>query len=428
MFSGIGAFIGPLLVVAHLILCLFFLPQGPFRGEEMRQWLEAGYFKGDLPISQVASGPFHPLSAWFPNLHYAFRPDPTSGKGEDQTGAEEKAKAAESERLRQEAEAAEQERRAAEVAQQVAKEAADAQRAAQEKEAALEAERNKQVEAAKAASKSEGDANESSNQLKMMLGLSQGGLSSGGTDTGAIEAVASKNSKADKKAKAANKKSAQKPAVESPAPAPAAPAWGGAANSKQTRKSMSEIQQEETRAAAMLAAKQGSTSQSSSGWANVAAGTSGWSSGAIRPGPAAQNVAAAGVRPSQARPKQQATMAQGAANRKIAPLTQQQRASSTASSTPAEEFGTSMSPALEQWCKDKMVQINGSDDLTLVGFCMTLNDANEIRQYLITYLGNTQPVNNFATEFINKRGLGSKQEEWETPGSAKKGRKKKGGR
>jgi hypothetical protein len=84
-----------------------------------------------------------------------------------------------------------------------------------------------------------------------------------------------------------------------------------------------------------------------------------------------------------------------------------------------------MSPALEQWCKEEMQQINGSDDLTLVAFCMTLDDANEIRQYLTTYLGSTSQVNNFATEFINKRGLGNKQEEWETPGSAKKGRKKK---
>ena len=391
----------------------------------MRQWLEAGYFKGDLPISQVASGPFHPLSVWFPNLHYAFQPDPTNGKDETQMAMEKNAKteAAESQRLRNEEEAAaEQKRRAAEEAQRVAEEAAEIQREAQQKERALEAERRKQVEAAQAAAKSDGNENESSNQLKMMLGLSQGAQSSGGTETETLEST----TKSDKKARASSKNSAQKSVEASaPAAAPAAPAWGGAANSKQTRKSMSEIQQEEARAAALLAAKRGSMPQSSGGWANIAAGTSGWSSGTIRSGPTTQNVTAAvGARPSQARPKQ----GQGVASRKVAPLTQQQRASSTASSTPAEEFGTSMPPALETWCKEKMVQINGSDDLTLVAFCMTLNDANEIRQYLITYLGNTPPVNNFATEFINKRGLGDKQEEWETPGSAKKGRKKKGGR
>ncbi len=130
--------------------------------------------------------------------------------------------------------------------------------------------------------------------------------------------------------------------------------------------------------------------------------------------------AVANARPPQARAKHQ-NVAQ-TTTRNVAPITQQQISSSTASSsTPAEEFGATMSPALEKWCKEQMQKINGSDDLTLVGFCMTLPDANEIRQYLTTYLGATHQVNIFATEFINKRGLGNKQEEWETPGSAKKG-------
>jgi hypothetical protein len=74
-----------------------------------------------------------------------------------------------------------------------------------------------------------------------------------------------------------------------------------------------------------------------------------------------------------------------------------------------------------------MQKLNGSDDLTLIAFCMTLTDANEIRQYLQAYLGGGPKVSSFAAEFIVKRGLGHKQEEWETPGSAKKGRKKKVG-
>jgi hypothetical protein len=164
--------------------------------------------------------------------------------------------------------------------------------------------------------------------------------------------------------------------------------------------------------------------QSSSGWANVAAsGKAGWSSGTLK------QTQAAAVPNSSAVPSTRQTQGHGKAQpnmtRNASPITQQQRSNSTASSTPAEEFGTTMSPALEQWCKEEMQQINGSDDLTLVAFCMTLDDANEIRQYLTTYLGSTSQVNNFATEFINKRGLGNKQEEWETPGSAKKGRKKK---
>lgn len=60
---------------------------------------------------------------------------------------------------------------------------------------------------------------------------------------------------------------------------------------------------------------------------------------------------------------------------------------------------------------------------------MTLNDPVEIRQYLTTYLGSTPQVNNFATEFINKKAGKGTQDEWETPAAAKKGKKKtKGGR
>jgi hypothetical protein len=39
--------------------------QGPFRGDEIRDWLDAGYFRLDLPLSQTLSGPFHPLSSIF---------------------------------------------------------------------------------------------------------------------------------------------------------------------------------------------------------------------------------------------------------------------------------------------------------------------------------------------------------------------------
>ena len=57
---------------------------------------------------------------------------------------------------------------------------------------------------------------------------------------------------------------------------------------------------------------------------------------------------------------------------------------------------------------------------------MTLTDPVEIRQYLTAYLGSSSQVGNFATEFINRKGGGkSKQEEWESAGNAKKGRKKK---
>jgi len=429
--------------------------QGPFRGEEMRQWLEAGYFKGDLPISQVTSGPFHQLCIWFPDLNSAFtvQSQPGQDSSNNNNGLEERqrkeaeatAAALESKRLAEEMEATQ----AAAAAKRGAEEQVVAAREMQrlELKQAQNTQNDNMLEMHKAPSNG---GNQSSTQLKMLLGLSSGQNSVPEKQALADMAEATKATKiqrnAEKKAsKAASKKPSTKtvnkseqavhpepnvqltPSESSP-PAPAGSAWGGATK-KKPRKSMSEIQQEEARAAAILAAKRGSAGQSSSsGWANVAAGSTGWSNGAMRPVSSQAVGPVATVRPSQVPLKSQTSGQGSVATRKASTSVQTHRSAPVSSSTPAEEFGTTMSPSLEKWCKDKMQQINGSDDLTLVAFCMTLNDANEIRQYLTTYLGLTPQVNNFATDFINKRGLGGKQEEWETLGSTKKGRKKKGGR
>lgn len=399
----------------------------------MRQWLEAGYFKGDLPISQQPSGPFVPLQALFTDLSVAFRAVETNAENDD---AEARAAAEDEKRRMQQAE----ERRAAESAAMAdankAREAAGRERAERELKAVREAEAMSRNSANGA-----DEGNQSSTQLKMMLGLSETAGDARSNETHEEQAPEKKKSNSTKKG--GNKKAQQRPAdetaaTEAPVPAatPAATAWGGASKTK-PKKTIAEIQQEEARAAALVALQNVNNPvprQSSSGWANVAAkGTTGWSSGTIKPSvaalaPNAAAMTAGGPRPGQSMGNTQQPT-QAGANRKVAPLTAQQRSVSSSSSTPAEEFGTSMSPALEKWCKEQMQKINGSEDLTLVAFCMTLTDANEIRQYLTTYLGGTSAVNSFATEFITKRGLGPKQqEEWETPGSAKKGRKKKAGR
>ena len=386
----------------------------------MRQWLEAGYFKGDLPISQQPSGPFHPLSAIFPDLSVAFRVEDNSAAQEEAERAEKAA--AEEERARKLAAEEEERRVAAELAEAKAREVAERRKA--QEEAAAQAQ----------ASASNGG-NQSSTQLKMMLGLPSQQAGAGAKEGArAQEQNPQPKQKAVEKKSKANKKTAQKPAVDVAESVPEQPeqpaakpppstAWGGVATTKPNqRKSMSEIQQEEARKAAIVASqKDAFPRQSSSGWANVAAsGKSGWGSGTLKQAPPAVMANPAAPRGAMQRAQTQGGPAAG-------PLAQQQQRTASVSTTPAEEFGASMSPALEKWCKEQMQNISGGDDLTLVAFCMTLNDANEIRQYLTTYLGATFQVNNFATEFINKRGLGSKQEEWETPGSAKKGRKKKTG-
>ena len=361
--------------------------QGPFRGEEMRQWFEAGYFKGDLPISQSPSGPFFALSDFFKDATTAFQVSPAD------KDAEELRKRQEEERLQAEQRAAAGQRAAAE-------------RAAAERAAAEQAERMGREEEEKRQAAAMNGANSSSNQLKLMLGMTQGAPTP-------VERTRQVTPEAPKAAPA--------PKVPEPEPSkPTAPAWGGAA-APVTRKSMSEIQQEEARKAAVLAMQKQSSRSSSSGWANVAAsrgGSTGWSGGAAatmpaaavsKPGPATRSMSQAKVAPVSGQPM-------GAPK---------QRAKSVGNTT-AEDFGAKMSPALEKWCRDQMVKLNGTDDLTLVSFCMSLESEGEIREYISAYLGNSPQVTSFANEFISRKmGKSPTTDEWATTTAGKKKSKKK---
>jgi GYF domain len=411
--------------------------QGPFRGEEMRQWLEAGYFKGDLPISQNTRGPFRPLSLIFTDLSIAFM-NPKATELEEQQRREK------AEHTRMEAEAAEREHFRTEEKRR-------------EKEAAAEKQRQQQaIAAAEAAATAEkarnsNGGNESSTQLKLMLGL------------GTPSETRHPNSK-----KAAGKGSThdhqhnlreelpQEPSPQLDQSVPgvvknAAPAWGGAAVSQPvTKKSMSEIQKEEARAAAaaVAAMNRPGAKQPSSGWANIAAakgGSTAWSAGAAKPQPvapvstpSASSAAVRRVLPSRSvslQPQSVASVSTSAATVVSSgnPIPGQvQRSSSAATRDPsdsADAFGAKMDPVLEKWCKDQMSKLNGTDDLTLVAFCMTLTDSEEIRQYLTAYLGSTPQVNVFATEFLQRKGGNQKKntEEWESTATVKKGKKKKAG-
>ena len=50
-----------------------------------------------------------------------------------------------------------------------------------------------------------------------------------------------------------------------------------------------------------------------------------------------------------------------------------------------------------------MVKLTKSSDLTLMHFCMSLDDPAEIRQYLAAYLGSKPEVSQFASEFIKRK-------------------------
>eukprot|EP00804_Cyclotella_cryptica_P024270 CCRYP_012549-RC/>CCRYP_012549-RC protein AED:0.08 eAED:0.08 QI:405/1/1/1/0.5/0.28/7/635/1156 len=404
--------------------------QGPFGGDEMRQWLEAGYFKGNLPISQNNSGPFRPLSTYFPDPTTAFQPrvDESRAQAEArQKQAELAATAAELKRREEEAARAQAEaqQRELEVRARLKAEAESRMRA--EEEAA----RIKAEEEAKHASEASNQ-NDQSVQLKMLLGLGGTSDAVASEPEPAPQPAAKKQSKSKTQQKQASVGQESPPApVTEVAAAPAAPAWGGAVAvpTAGRKKTMSEIQQEEAKAAAKRAAEGGGGQRSGGGWANVAAtgGSTAWG------GAAAKTPAAGVIPPNTAVIAGVASVQKINTSRSAATVnnTQSQPPKSASNKDAVDNFGANgkMTPAFEKWCISQMQKINNSDDLTLVSFCMTLTDPIEIRQYLTAYLGSTPEVNNFATEFIKKKGGDNgRQEEWESAGGPKKGRKKKGGK
>ncbi|GFH61637.1 hypothetical protein CTEN210_18113 [Chaetoceros tenuissimus] len=384
--------------------------QGPFKGNEMRQWLEAGYFKGDLPISQNQNGGFRQLASLFPDLSVAFKPT-VSGPSEEE--------------LRQ-MEAAKQRAEAREIAERAERERLMKEQ--QEKEAAAAAEAARM---AAVAAEAQSNQNQSA-QLKMMLGLGSAGVSAdviGVASQPPVDVVepvpaaqdrpekdvapsspqSKPKSKANKEVEAAVSK--EEPVAATPAAAPATPAWGGASSkpTENKKKSMSEIQKEEARVSAKVAKEKASQS-SGGGWAGIAAsgGTTAWSGTTAKATPA---IVSSGPTTSTTRRSSTA---------------QKSKPSSTNSTQETlQQFGADdkMTPDLENWCKQQMKKLNGSEDLTLVAFCMTLSDPMEIKQYLTAYLGSTPQVNNFASEFISRKNGTKQQEQWET--TSKKNRKKK---
>jgi hypothetical protein len=218
-------------------------------------------------------------------------------------------------------------------------------------------------------------------QLKMMLGLgTSGGYPANDVQGPPVEEMPLSNSgrsgHSEKVQLKSNKQRQQAATGKAPAGSQS-PAWGGAASAA-PRKSISEIQQEEARAAARLAMERKNIPRSSSGgWANIAAskgGSTGWSSGAVKTTPAAvlTNPNAANAR----RAAQPASQPQSSAQRPRSD-----------SDKPSDDFGASMPPALESWCKDQMKKLNASDDLTLVRV-MSLKDRYSLLRFsLVLFCG-----------------------------------------
>ena len=96
-----------------------------------------------------------------------------------------------------------------------------------------------------------------------------------------------------------------------------------------------------------------------------------------------------------------------------------------------------LSNDFKAWCQSQMVMLNGSDDLTLIEFLMSLSSESEIKEYLVVYLGNNKKVTKFSEDFLLRKqeeealhNNGANTGGWETAkqsgsnASKKKGKKK----
>lgn len=61
--------------------------------------------------------------------------------------------------------------------------------------------------------------------------------------------------------------------------------------------------------------------------------------------------------------------------------------------------------AFRLWCEAQMKQLTGSDDMTLLDFCMALPTSLEAGEYLTRYLGNKADVRAFQVEFLHRKEL-----------------------
>ena len=56
----------------------------------------------------------------------------------------------------------------------------------------------------------------------------------------------------------------------------------------------------------------------------------------------------------------------------------------------------------DEWCRAEMLKLSGSDDISLLDFCISL-DNSQVLSYLQDYLGQSKEVTNFAKTFIMKK-------------------------
>jgi len=69
-----------------------------------------------------------------------------------------------------------------------------------------------------------------------------------------------------------------------------------------------------------------------------------------------------------------------------------------------------MSKDFESWCTKQLIKLTGSSDSTpLLHYLMTVDSQSEITEYLKSYLGDKEGVDEFATGFLRHKEFESKK-------------------
>ncbi|KAH8052228.1 GYF domain containing protein [Aureococcus anophagefferens] len=351
--------------------------QGPFEAPQMRQWFNAGYFDDDLPLRQGESGDFVPLGRLFSSPQDAFparrrRPSGAAGPGGalvDVGGGDKPAAPPQPPR-----------NESLENWQDQANALGGYGQRAPIPLGGLEALGGAPLQPKAARPAQPAPAPSDADALKMMLG-------------GGAPAPAPKPAPAPAPPRRASRPGSRRPRAAAPR--------SGRGRRGPTRRSAS--RRSSSRRRRRAPSSSGSSRPSAPpprrarpprrSRRREAPWRASRSSTASSPRPSRR--AAASPAPSSAPLRQQNRPAAAPAARAAPPA--------AAKSAFGGPVATSNPDALQTWCKTQLKKINGSDDITLIQFCMTLTDNSEIRQYLSMYLGSTPQVAAFANEFIKRK-------------------------
>ena len=69
---------------------------------------------------------------------------------------------------------------------------------------------------------------------------------------------------------------------------------------------------------------------------------------------------------------------------------------------PVDGSGRQLSPDFRDWCRSQLLDLTGSTDLALIEFLMTLASRSEVAEYVQLYLGTSERVAAFTTEFLDR--------------------------